>query len=394
MSLKNTKEKGWGKMKKISLKRVLSFTLIAIVLLISIVSQIDIEAYSFSWVIYEVMVKVIDGLVVFVYIYIILGLYDLFKDSKRSGIIDLLCAGSFALLREKMSYYDRLWSDVGFIILFTIFAIFAILNIVCVIKNHNEKNIVIDIIISVVLFAICSSIIIIPVIETKKTNEGNFKALTENIDAIWKGEDKRFYLVNMQDEFSECYDVLDENLKKEKSIYVDIERRGFLHIYSGEKNSLIGIGYDKKDKTCYIYNDCFDKVCELKALEKLDKYKSRVRDEAYLEELLTQAKRSGMIDYDKLEELKYNEEDCIYYNRFSDGSELIYKDDEYVGYKDTDGSRHVNEEDEYIVNIYDNYVVTYFSQKDKFEIMSKEDSEDRREYDLVMPYQNYMVCFI
>ena len=226
----------------------------------------------------------------------------------------------------------------------------------------------------------------------KKINNENFKALTENIDAIWKGEDKHFYLVNKNDEFLDCYDVLDENLKKEKSINTHFEKYGILQIYSGEKSSTIGIGYDNEDKNCYVYNNCLDKVCKLKSLEKIDKYKSMVRNRSYLEELLTQAKKSGMIEYDELKQLMITEEECLYDEFFSDGSEIVYKDDEYYGYKDADGHTHVNEKDEFIVNIYDKYRVTYFPLKHKYEIISKEDSEDRREYDFVMPYNNYMVC--
>lgn len=379
-------------MKKISLKRVLAFTSIATVLLISILSQMNVKAYSIEWIINNRMGKIVDGLIVFVFMYIILGIYDLFKDSKKSGIIDLLCAGAFAVLRMKLTYHYSLWSEAGFIILFLIFAIFSVSNIIYVIKNHNEKNVIIDIIISIVLFTICSGIIFIPVMQMKKINNENFKALTENIDAIWKGEDKHFYLVNKNDEFLDCYDVLDENLKKEKSINTHFEKYGILQIYSGEKSSTIGIGYDNEDKNCYVYNNCLDKVCKLKSLEKIDKYKSMVRNRSYLEELLTQAKKSGMIEYDELKQLMITEEECLYDEFFSDGSEIVYKDGEYYGYKDADGHTHVNEKDEFIVNIYDKYRVTYFPLKHKYEIISKEDSEDRREYDFVMPYNNFMVC--
>ncbi len=377
-------------MKKISLKRLLAFTSIAIVLLISILSQIDIDSYSISCVMDNGMQIIADGSIVFVIAYILLGAYDLFKDSKRSGIIDLICAGAFAILHQSLSFYYYLWEDLEFIIPFIIYAIFTNLNVIEATKNHKEKNIVTDIIVSIALFAICSGIIFIPVMRIKTINKENLDALIENKDAIWEGEDTNYYLTNT--EYGQ-YDILDEKLEKDKSINAILAKYRFIHIYNGQKSSMVGIGIDSKDEKYYVYNNCFDKVCQLESFKLLYDYKIIVDNSSYLIELLTQAQKNGMIDFGNIKELKITDEEYIYDDLFADGSEIFYKDDEYYGYIDTEGYRHINEKNEYIVNMYDKYIVTYKKKKNHFEIMSKENKDIKIEYDFVMPYKNFMICY-
>ena len=376
-------------MKKINYKRVLTIFTIGLLILIKIFDEwigkddyLGLSVYTGWTIAYNLLMPLAIT-------YIILGFFDLLKDSLKSGICDFISSGLIFYcfyLNNEFMYVEAKTIN----IVMAITGIVVIANLI--ISSHNKykekekpdvKSIIKEFALIVIMLLIVTGVSSKSVFNYYMTFKHNVNALVENKNLIEGTEENGAeYIFSFGAGSQAIYSIVDKNFTAMKKYGGYLSTNNFLPLYKdGQLKAVIGIFNDVTYGKCTITNRNLETICEIKTLD------DESYDVSYLVDLFGYAINNNLLDYDSFDKEK-PQEDMI----CSDGSELFYKNIEH-GYIDTNGEKHVDDDEIFTLGVYEKYIVLYDRNNTKFLICDKYEPENiLKECNFAFAYNNYIIC--
>ena len=270
-------------MKKINMKKVLSFLVVSILVLIKIFCYLDTKTTNFSIDYYEGAKNVISFLLVFAILYVLYGIYELFKNSLIVGLLDFLTGISIVVL--KYTFDNDIFSNILLIV--SIFICVLNLVISFMIKNKNEEaqrfnertnksGIWIELLLTIIIFIIIVCITSIPMYNSSKGIELNAEKLAKNI-SLFETDGDLYILAESNPDTGDIHNaVLNSEYEIVREYNEDENTISFAKLYKNNKYYLVGIIKNEILNKYYLINSKMDEICELE----------KVGNPNYLEEYL------------------------------------------------------------------------------------------------------------
>ena len=372
-------------MRRINLKRILSFLSIGILVLIKIYGYLDNIGEVFSLNTYGTIEKLVNLLICFAVIYAIYGVFDLFKNSIIVFILDIVTSGLFIVSYKFISNS----SIISYLIaLCTIVLVFINLMLSIAIKNKNAKtkvkdnliSTILELIIALLLFFTISAFVAFPLFKSSAHININADKLSKNISLLKPNEDV-YFITEQNPESGELFiNILDENYKSIAEFNESTTSISFAKLYKNDEYSLIGIVDDVTSEKPYLINSRIEKICEFEDSGKPDYI------EEYLLDLLNYSIENKLINYDRADlevDMDENSKIALYSEKEFNGEE--YESEDGFKYKYFENKNNSN----YIIQIeYDPDIVEYKENviEKLFDVASTNIDEENSLYNLERKY--------
>ena len=313
-------------MKKINMKKVLSFLVVSILVLIKIFCYLDTKTTNFSIDYYEGAKNVISFLLVFAILYVLYGIYDLFKNSLIVGLLDFLTGISIVVF--KYTFDNDIFSNILLIV--SIFICVLNLIISFKIKSKNEKTqrfneranksgILPELLLTIIIFIIIVCITSIPMYNSSKGIELNAEKLAKNI-SLFETDGDLYILAESNPDTGDIHNaVLNSEYEIVREYNEDENTISFAKLYKNNKYYLVGIIKNEILNKYYLINSKMDEICELE----------KVGNPNYLEEYLLDVLNYAIDN--KL--IKYEKADTEVYTADPQQNAVLYLENDYYDSK-------------------------------------------------------------
>ena len=382
-------------MKKFNWKIVFSISPIIIILILSICSQVSFDKYGMDIILEECYNSIFKYLLIMIGITnVLLGINDLKNGNKKIGIVSTLCGLLLLMIVYIMDYRSvfYLWNVASFVMSFTVYVALSVFNVYIQIQSENS-NILPNTVVVVMVAITCLLILFYPIYLLDKVTRENLNLLSDNLDDLLNyDEEQENYILDRGN-----YDTVIINSKGEvqRKVGYGIRIDDFFYVIRENKKALVGAISGNESGTIFAVNNRVEDVFEIKSIGDISiikKFEELTSYDDYLIYLLKIAKENGIVQYDSIETI--NSYGSIPINgSFADGSKIIFDNNHYYGYIDTNGNTHIKGGlfEDFAVNAYEKYIIKYNRENDVFKIQSKEDDTTIRQYERLIACNNYMI---
>ena len=322
-------------MKKINIKKILTFLVIGIIIVAKIFGICDSNAENFSINYYDGIQNILYCLIAFVIIYIFYVIIDLFKNSIFTAILDFITS---VILILTIYFIDNVIISNIFFALAIIFAVINLAISIKIKKMNNEmqeeekKSVLISLaefLIATVLFVIIICLVSKPISKSSNSIKINAENLSKNISLIEEKSD--IYVLTEQNEETgnRFSTILNENCEELKGLEYDPYSICFAKLYKNDKQYLVGLIKDSLTSKYYFVNSNMENVCELQDVGNPNYL------EDYLLDVLNYAINNKLINYEKADIDSYlydkSPKAVLFANKEFDGKK--YENDSKYNYK-------------------------------------------------------------